>query len=116
MQQARRQQALLAYERAVQGALRDVNDALSARQRYAEQLDIAGQTLAAQGERARLAQRRYDTGAAAFLEVLDAQRDLLAAEQQQVQARRALLASQASLYAALGGGDLTTPDLQGARP
>ncbi|MDP1363296.1 TolC family protein, partial [Klebsiella variicola] len=81
----RRQQALLAYERAVQGALRDVNDALSARQRYAEQLDIAGQTLAAQGERARLAQRRYDTGAAAFLEVLDAQRDLLAAEQQQVQ-------------------------------
>lgn len=116
VQQARRQQALLAYERAVQGALRDVNDALSARQRYAEQLDIAGQTLAAQGERARLAQRRYDTGAAAFLEVLDAQRDLLAAEQQQVQARRALLASQASLYAALGGGDLTTPDLQGARP
>jgi len=118
VQQARRQQALLAYERAVQGALRDVNDALSARQRYAEQLDIAGQTLAAQAERARLALRRYDTGAAAFLEVLDAQRDLLAAEQQQVQARRALLASQASLYAALGGGDLTTPEQasQGARP
>lgn len=118
VQQARRQQAMLAYERAVQGALRDVNDALSARQRYAEQLDIAGQTLAAQAERARLALRRYDTGAAAFLEVLDAQRDLLAAEQQQVQARRALLASQASLYAALGGGDLSTPEQapQGARP
>ncbi|MFG6488545.1 efflux transporter outer membrane subunit [Roseateles sp. BYS78W] len=118
VQQARRQQAMLAYERAVQGALRDVNDALSARQRYAEQLDIAGQTLAAQAERARLALRRYDTGAAAFLEVLDAQRDLLAAEQQQVQARRALLASQASLYAALGGGDLTIQEQasQGARP
>ena len=109
VQQARRQQARLAYERAAQQALRDVNDALSARQRLAEQLDIAGQTLAAQAERARLALRRYDTGAAAFLEVLDAQRDLLAAEQQQVQARRALLASQASLYAALGGGDLVNP-------
>lgn len=106
VQQARRRQALLAYEKAVQQALRDVNDALSARQWLAQQLDIADRTLAAQGERARLAQRRYDTGAAAFLEVLDAQRDLLAAEQQQVQARRALLSSQASLYAALGGGPL----------
>ncbi len=111
VQQARRQQALLAYERAVQLALRDVNDALSARQRLAEQVQISDQALAAQAERARLAQRRYDTGAAAFLEVLDAQRDLLAAEQQQVQARRALLAAQASLYAALGGGDLVNPDL-----
>ncbi len=109
VQEARRRQALLAYERAAQQALRDVNDALSARQRLAEQVQIAGQTLAAQAERARLALRRYDTGAAAFLEVLDAQRDLLAAEQQQVQARRALLASQVSLYAALGGGDLANP-------
>lgn len=118
VQQARREQALLAYERAVQQALRDVNDALSARQRLAEQLDIAGRTLDAQRERARLAQRRYDTGAAAFLEVLDAQRDLLAAEQQQVQARRALLASQAGLYAALGGGslNLVDPELQGNSP
>ena len=107
--QARRQQALLGYERAAQQALRDVNDALSARARLADQLDIAGRTLATQAERARLALRRYDTGAAAFLEVLDAQRDLLAAEQQQVLARRALLASQASLYAALGGGDLVNP-------
>ncbi len=118
VQQARRQQALLAYERSVQLALRDVNDALSARQRLAEQLDIAGRTLATQAERARLAQRRYDTGAAAFLEVLDAQRDLLSAEQQQVQARRALLASQASLYAALGGGDLvhTAFEFKGTQP
>ncbi len=112
VQQARRRQALLGYERAVQQALRDVNDALSARQRLAEQLVIAEQTLATQAERAHLAQRRYDTGAADFLQVLDAQRDLLAAEQQQVQVRRALLASQASLYTALGGGPLpssTTP-------
>lgn len=108
VQAARRQQALVAYERAVQQALRDVNDALSARQWLAEQLQIAEQTLAAQTERARLAQRRFDMGAAAFLEVLDAQRDLLAAEQQQVQVRHALLASQVSLYAALGGSPRLT--------
>jgi multidrug efflux system outer membrane protein len=38
--------------------------------------------------------------------VLDAQRDLLAAQQQLVQTRYALLASRVSLYAALGGGAL----------
>ena len=57
-------------------------------------------------ERARLSQLRFDNGAAAFLEVLDAQRDLLAAEQQRVQIQRALLSSRVSLYAALGGGSL----------
>jgi len=49
---------------------------------------------------------RYNHGAAAFLEVLDAQRDLLVADQQVVQLRRALLSSQVSLYAVLGGGTL----------
>ncbi len=39
-------------------------------------------------------------------EVLDAQRDLLAAEQQLVKTRRALLSSRISLYAALGGGSM----------
>ena len=58
----------------------------------------------AQTERARLAQMRYDNGSAAYLEVLDAQRDLLDVEQQVVQTRRALLASQIAMYSALGGG------------
>jgi multidrug efflux system outer membrane protein len=53
-----------------------------------------------------LAKLRYDNGAAAFLEVLDAQRDLLSVEQQSVQTRRALLSSRVSLYAALGGGSM----------
>ena len=59
-------------------------------------------------ERARLAQLRYDNGSAAYLEVLDAQRDLLDAEQQLVQARRALLSNEITLYAALGGGTQTS--------
>ena len=65
---------------------------------------IAEATLAAQAERARLVKLRYDNGSAPYFEVLDAQRDLLTAEQQWVQTRRALLSSRVSLYAALGGG------------
>jgi outer membrane protein, multidrug efflux system len=65
---------------------------------------ILKNNLTVQKERADLAKLRYDNGTAAFIEVLDAQRDLLSAEQQLVQTRSALLSSHVRLYAALGGG------------
>lgn len=102
--EVRRDVAVANYEKSVQGAFREVADALSNRRWLALQVDIGKTTLAAQSERARLAKLRYDNGAAPYLEVLDAQRDLLTVEQQLVQTRRALLSSQVSLYAALGGG------------
>jgi multidrug efflux system outer membrane protein len=107
--ETRRHLALANYDKTVQGAFRDVADALAARQWLQRQLVLAQDGLATQAERARLSQLRYDNGAAAFLEVLDAQRDLLVAEQQVVQLRRALLSSQVGLYAALGGGSPTRP-------
>lgn len=102
--EARRDQAVAGYEKTIQTAFRDVSDALSARHWLAEQVEVLRATVAAQGERARLAQLRYDHGASPYLEVLDAQRDLLAAQQTLVQTRRALLSSRVGLYAALGGG------------
>ena len=112
----RRDAAVAQYEKTVQGAFRDVADALSARRWLAEQLTIAQAALAAQTERARLSQLRYDNGAAAFLEVLDAQRDLLTAQQQLVQIRRSLLSSGVGLYAALGGGALERASTAAAPP
>ncbi|MFC7299018.1 efflux transporter outer membrane subunit [Herminiimonas aquatilis] len=105
--EARRDIAVANYEKTIQAAFRDVSNALAARQWLAQQLTIAQAALATQAERARLSQLRYDNGASAYLEVLDAQRDLLVAEQQLVQIRRALLSSQVNLYAALGGGVVT---------
>ena len=102
--ETRRDIAVATYEKTVQSAFRDVADALSARRWLAAQLTIAKSARATQAERARLSRLRYDNGGAAFLEVLDAQRDLLSAEQQLVQTRRALLANRINLYAALGGG------------
>lgn len=100
---ARRDEALAQYDAAIQSAFRDVADALSARAWLTEQVATARAMLDAQTERARLARLRYDDGAAPFIEVLDAQRDLLSAEQQLVQTRRALLSSRVALYTALGG-------------
>lgn len=102
--EVRRDIAVAQYEQAIQGAFRDVSDALTAQSATQTLLGIQRQALQAQRERARLARLRYDHGAATFLEVLDAERDLLTAEQQLVQTRRALLSARVSLYAALGGG------------
>lgn len=114
--EARRNLAVANYEKAVQNAFRDVSDALSARRWLADQVAIAQTALSVQAERARLSQLRYDNGAAAFLDVLDAQRDLLSAQQQLVQLRRAQLASHVSLYAALGGGSADPPPQPLATP
>lgn len=110
LSETRRDLAVANYESVVQNAFRNVSDALSSRKWLAEQVGIQRRALVAQTERARLATLRYDSGAARYLEVLDAQRDLLDAEQQLVQTRRALLSSSVNLYAALGGGwQLGTP-------
>ena len=102
--EARRNLAIADYERTIQGAFREVADALADRRRLAEQVTAQQATLAAQTERTRLAGLRYQNGAAPYLEVLDAERDRFIAEQALVQVRRALLASHVNLYAALGGG------------
>ena len=97
----------------MQTAFREVADALAGQRWLSERLVVQHAALQAQTERARLAGLRYANGSTTYLEVLDAQRDLLDAEQQVVQVQRALLSSQVALYAALGGGapavDTPTP-------
>lgn len=104
LSEVRRDIAVAQYEKSIQTAFREVADALAARHWLAEQLKVQTVARQALAERSRLAQLRYDNGSATYLEVLDAQRNLLDAEQQLVQVRRALLSSQVALYGALGGG------------
>ncbi|MQU46337.1 TolC family protein, partial [Pseudomonas helleri] len=77
----------------IQTAFREVANALSARQWLGQQVGFQREAVDVQTRRARLAQLRYDSGAVTFLEVLDAQRDLLDAQQQLMQVRRSLLDS-----------------------
>ena len=113
LSQVRRDIAVAEYEKTVQTAFREVADALAGQRWLSERLVVQHAALQAQTERARLAELRYANGSTTYLEVLDAQRDLLDAEQQVVQVQRALLSSQVALYAALGGGapavDTPTP-------
>lgn len=102
--EVRKHLAVVQYEQTVQNAFRDVADALSAQHWLQQQVGVQERALAAQRERARLSRLSYDNGASSFLDVLDAERNLISAGQQLVQTRRALLSSRVALYTALGGG------------
>lgn len=100
----RREIEVANYERTVQTAFREVADALAARRYLADQLTAQQRALAAQRDRAELAALRYRNGVAGYIEVLDAERELFAAEQVVVQTRRQQLSNAVDLYVALGGG------------
>ena len=96
--------AVAGYERTIQNAFREVADRLARRQWLAERLASQERGVAAQRARADLARLRYANGVANYLEVLDALRELFAAEQLAMATRREQLANAVDLYVALGGG------------
>jgi multidrug efflux system outer membrane protein len=102
--QSRKVGAVAEYERTIQLAFREVADLLSARTSLAHQLRAAKAGSNAQETRLHIAQARHKAGLISYLEVLDAQRELLSAQQGVIQLRRTQLDSAAQLYKALGGG------------
>jgi multidrug efflux system outer membrane protein len=104
--EARRNSAVADYEKTIQQAFREVADLLSARTSLAEQRQASEAAVRAYRERLAVAEVRFRSGSASYLEVLDAQRELFAQSQAAVQIRRAQLSTAAQLYKALGGGDL----------
>ena len=101
--EARQRVAVADYEATIQTAFREVADALAARQWLAVQVREQQALVAAEADRARLASLRFERGVSNYLDVLDAQRALFAAEQALVQLRRAHMSSTVNLFKALGG-------------
>ena len=101
---AREQQALAQYQSAIQNAFRDTLDALVAQHKARETLDAEQARVNALESALNHARLRYENGVASQLDVLDAERGLLAAELNRVEAQRAQLAATADLFKALGGG------------
>ncbi|MEH6789937.1 efflux transporter outer membrane subunit [Parasphingorhabdus sp.] len=102
--EARAVEQVANYDRTVQSAFREVADALAGRRYLAEQVVTLETGVAAQERIARIARLRYREGVADYLEVLDAERNLFAAQQQLLATRRAWLQNRATLFVALGGG------------
>jgi multidrug efflux system outer membrane protein len=116
--EAVQQQALLAYLQAIQAAFRDVEDALVDQKRTREQLMSLGKQVKALRDYADLAWLRYEEGYASYLEVIDANSRLYAAELQQAQTQGVLFQALVNIYKAMGGGWVTTADrvVSGAAP
>lgn len=102
--EVRKNLAITDYEKTIQTAFREVSDALVARGALEEQIDAQQRVQASQADRLKLAQQRYKNGIASSLEVMDAQRQLFADEQELVRARLLRLTNAIDLYRALGGG------------
>ena len=102
--EAQAKQAEATYQRSVETAFRDVSDALS-NIRQAADLEKDLEVRLDQARSAfRLAQRRYESGYSAYLEVLDAQRTLNDAQLQFIRNRQAYLSYTVDLMNSLGGG------------
>ncbi|HZN86797.1 MAG TPA: efflux transporter outer membrane subunit [Burkholderiales bacterium] len=100
---ARERAALAQYQGAVRNAFREVRQALAAQGRARESFEAQAERVRALEETLRLARLRYASGIASQLDVLDAERGLLAAQTARVDALRAQRAAVADLYRALGG-------------
>ena len=98
------EKAVVAYEAAVEGAFRDVADALVARAAMNTQYDSNLAQQKAYNERLRLTTLRYKHGVSSALDLLDAQRSSYSADTTVLSTQLSLLENLADLYKALGGG------------
>jgi multidrug efflux system outer membrane protein len=102
--EAQRNQAEVAYEKAIQTAFHEVSDALTAHYRTHETRHEQERLVSALDDRKRLAYVRYQGGVDTQLNALDADRDLFQAELALAQLQYNELVSVVQLYKALGGG------------
>ncbi|NYF22849.1 multidrug efflux system outer membrane protein [Xanthomonas sp. JAI131] len=96
--------AVAQYEKAIQSAFSDVADALAQRDHLAAQLSAQQALVDAVRRSHTLAEARYRAGVDDYLQVLDAQRSLYAAQQDLIALRLQDDSNRVALYTVLGGG------------
>lgn len=103
-ERAKQKKTLATYERTIQTAFTEVNDALVSlrQQTEREQSLLISQTSAK--KMLDLSENRYQSGYSAYIDVLDAQRTYNDASLAFVQARQARLIASVDLFKVLGGG------------
>lgn len=97
-------QAVAAYQESVLTAFKETEDAISGVQELTRRRDRLRQAVADQRRSWELANRSYGGGASSYLDVLDAERALLAARNALAAVEGQRLVAMISLYKSLGGG------------
>jgi outer membrane protein, multidrug efflux system len=101
--QAGEEEARVEYTATVLRAVEETQTALVAYDRSHARVAILSEAVRASTRAAELAQQRFEAGLTDFLQVLDAQRTLLEAENQLAQAHTAAVTALVSVYKATGG-------------
>ena len=101
--EARERQVLAQYQQTIRNAFGEVRTALAVQARSRESFDAQSAREQALTDTARLARLRYENGVASQLDVIDADRNLLAARVARIDALRQYRAAVADLFRALGG-------------
>ncbi|MFW5971283.1 MAG: TolC family protein, partial [Desulfovermiculus sp.] len=104
MEEARAEQALLAYRLTVLQALSEVESAMTGYREQKKRLDSLHNAVLASRKSLHMAEKLYKDGLADFQNVLDAQRSLYSAEDQMDTAKGNAALFMVTLYKALGGG------------
>ena len=102
--EARADEARANYDRTVLTALEDVDNSLVAFNRQRDRVEKLLVQATESRRAAELAKLRYDAGRTDYLELLDAERTQLAAEDQLAEAEAGINLRAVQLYKALGGG------------
>jgi multidrug efflux system outer membrane protein len=101
---ARQQQALAAYQKAIQVAFKEAFDASNTQISTQAQLSDAREQMNAAQKALKLVDLRYEAGYSGYFELLDAQRNAYATQLALINIQLAQLDAQVGLFKALGGG------------
>lgn len=104
IQNARQEQTLVQYEKAVLASLKDVEDALVAYAKEQEVRRSLAQSVEATQRAFEISNELYSKGLVDFLNVLDSQRNLYASQDRLAQTDQKVSNNLAVLFKALGGG------------
>jgi outer membrane protein, multidrug efflux system len=102
--EAQREQMLLTYQQAIQGAFRDVSNALIAYRKNREFRIQEEKLTESAGDAAKLSEQRFKAGATDYLEVLTNETNYFTDQLALAQARNNEVQALVQLYQALGGG------------
>lgn len=104
LKNARQEEAMQQFQKAVLTALEDTENTLVAYANEQDRLHALQQTADANRQAVSMARELYGKGLVDFLNVLDGERSLYNAEDQLVESKTTVLTNLVALYKALGGG------------
>jgi outer membrane protein TolC len=113
LRKVQQQEAAVSYQRVVLSAWHEIDNALTQYSTQQARHDQLEATVKDDQTALRLARAQYTAGIGSFLQVLDAERRLLAAQQDLTDNTTQISTTLVSLYKALGGGwEATYPEAQ----